>query len=59
MVSILPDEALSELLEDLRDLETQFIGSVQRVIDPAKPTTILNAKLGTAVARPQFYVDEE
>jgi len=59
MVSFLPDEALPELLEGLRDLETQFVGSMQPMIEPAKPTIRLNAKLGTAVARPQFYADEE
>lgn len=59
MVSLLPNGALPELLEDLRDLETQFVGALQPALELSKPTVKLSAKLGTPIARPQFNADEE
>jgi len=58
MVSALPDEALPDLAEELRDLETQFLEPplAQGQLDLS---TKLTAKLGKPVARPEFYVDGE
>lgn len=59
MVSMLPSEALSELLEDLRDLESQFGSPLQPALESSKASMKVNARLGTPIARPQFNADEE
>jgi len=59
MVSVLPDEALPELFEDLRDLEVQYLKPSQQMNPAQSQATKFSAKVGKSVSRAEFYVDEE
>lgn len=58
VVSTLPEGALPELVEELRDLELQFL-SVPPLEQPLTPTSKVSVKVGKPVPRPEFYVDAE
>lgn len=59
MVSALPDEALPELVDDLCDLELQFLKRAQQIEQTPSPTITVNAKVGKPLHRPEFYADGE
>ncbi len=59
VVSALPYEALPELVEDLRDLEVQFLKRSQVATQPANPALIVKAKVGSPVPRPEIHLDRE
>ena len=59
VVSAVPYEALPDLVETLRDLESQFLKPAPQVMHPPIPPTKLSAKVGKPIARPEFYADRE
>ncbi len=58
IVSALPYEALSDLVEDLRDLETRFLTPTQPT-QPANALPRLRAKVGNPVSRPEIQLAGE
>jgi hypothetical protein len=59
VISAAPYEALPDLVETLRDLESQFLKPAAQVTQPSNPTSKFSAKVGTPIARPEFNVDGE
>jgi hypothetical protein len=59
MVSVMPDEALPELVESLRDLELQFLTPTQSGEASVASTSKFSAKVGNPIPRPEFYLDRE
>jgi hypothetical protein len=59
VVSALPNEALAELVETLRDLESQFLKPTPQVTTPQSAPSKFSAKVGKSVPRPEIYIDAE
>ena len=59
VVSSLPEEALPELVDELRDLELEFLMAPQLAQQPPTPTSKVSVKVGKSVPRPGFYIDAE
>lgn len=59
MVSAMPDQALPDLVENLHDLELQFLKPAQPSAVSVSSTSKITAKVGKPVARPEFYLDGE
>src|SRR5258708_28207141 len=56
IVSALPYEALPDLVDDLRDLETQFLTPAQAVSQSVNPTQRLKARVGSPQPRPEIQL---
>jgi hypothetical protein len=59
MVSVMPDAALPELVESLRDLELQFLTPTQSGEVSVDSALKFTAKVGSPIPRPEFYLDRE
>ena len=59
IVSALPYEALPALVDDLRDLEAQFLIPAQVVSQSVTVTPRLKARVGTPLSRPEIQLAGE
>ncbi len=59
IVSALPYEALPDLVDDLRDLETQFLIPAQLVAQSVSVTPRLKARVGNPLSRPEIQLAGE
>jgi hypothetical protein len=59
IVSVLPNEALPELADELGDLGSRHMKSVRKKPPELTSPTRLKAKVGKAVARPEIQLDTE
>lgn len=56
IVSALPYEALPDLVDDLRDMEAQFLTPGQVVTQSVSPTQSLKARVGSPLPRPEIQL---
>lgn len=56
IVSALPYEALPDLVDDLRDLEAQFLMVAQAAAEPPSPAQRVKAKVGNPSSRPEIQL---
>jgi len=59
VVSALPYEALPDLVDDLRDLESRFLLSDQAPAHAINPVQKLRAKVGNPLSRPEIQLAGE
>ena len=59
IVSALPYEALPDLVEDLRDLETRFLTLTQAAAQPTNTQPRLRARVGNPLSRPEIQLAGE
>lgn len=59
IVSALPYEALPDLVDDLRDLETRFLTQAEVAAPPLTATPKVRARVGSALPRPEIQLAGE